>query len=1236
MMTRMSKKVRGKIARSVLSVVTMFTLMSALTPVRVAYAGDGDLDGTFGTGGKVTTDVSDGQINAVAVQTDGKIVVAGTALIGGNDFFAVARYNSDGTLDPSFDGDGFVVTDVGAGDEGKAIAIQTDGQIVVAGTSNDDIAVVRYNGSNGALDTSFDTDGKVIIDIAGGADSGNAVAIQTDNKIVVAGTSNDDIAVVRYNGSNGALDTSFDTDGKVTVDIAGGADSGNAVAIQTDNKIVVVGTALIAGDNDIVVVRYNTSGVLDASFFAVGMNVTDFGLGANDQGNAVAIQTTDNKIVVAGTSNDDFAVVRYNGSDGDRDRSFDTDGKATTDVVQSSSFKDSGNAVAIQTDGKIVVAGTSCANINCGAFINPPNDFALVRYNSNGTLDTSFNSDGIVTTNITVNDRGNAAAIQTDGRIVVAGKSNDDSANDFALVRYNSGFYSVGGTVSGLLGSGLELQNNGGDDLAIGANGPFTFTTKLANGAAYAVSVKTQPTAPAQTCTVTNGTATIPGADVTNVTVTCTAATFRVGGTVSGLTGSGLVLQNNGGDDLAIGAGANGSFTFATKVADGSAYAVTVKTQPGAPLQSCVVTNGAGTIPGADVTNVTVTCTTGTFNVGGAVSGLTGSGLVLQNNGGDDLAIGAGANGPFTFATKVADGSAYAVTVKTQPGAPAQGCTVANGAGTIMGADVTNVTVTCNTITFGLDTTFGVGGKATTNIGIGATPDVGHGVVIQLDGKIVVVGTSNDGANDHFALVRYNSDGTPDAGFGANGVVITVFNGAAQGNAVAIDANGKIVVAGTSDGDFAVARYNSSNGSPDTTFGGTGMVVTDFNGLGGNFTTAAGHAVAIDANNRIVVAGFVRNGSEFNDFALVRYSSNGALDSTFGLNGIVTSSIQSQQDDQAYAVAIQPADGKIIVVGDTKGAPGQFVMVRYSSIGTLDTTFGASGIVFAASTKVGPGRAVLLTGIGPQIVVAGAKSVLDPNSNNCLDSAGRYCEYLDFWVARYNNDGSTDNGIGVNGEVTTGINIRGNDDQGRAVAIEIGSSKIVVAGYSDTSIHTFRGEDESFSRSNDFALARYNRNGTPDTTFDTGGRITTGFSAGSDDEGHAGAIQTDGKIIVAGASDRDFALARYKETAATFKVGGMVSGLTGSGLVLQNNAGDDLTIGAGANGAFTFATKLAGGSPYVVTVKTQPGAPVQSCIVTKGAGTIAGAIVSNVAVTCTMGGNQGQFLYLPLVAKTIK
>jgi uncharacterized delta-60 repeat protein len=348
-------------------------------------------------------------------------------------------YAQPGSLDLSFDNDGKVVTDIGSGnDYGWSAAIQIDGKIVVAGNidngSNRDFALVRYN-ADGSLDNTFDSDGKVTTVIGSGNDYGNSVAIQCDGKIVVAGSSNngsdDDFALVRYN-TDGSLDNTFDSDGKVTTDFGSTDESGYSVAIQSDGKIVVAGGIFNGSNNDFALVRYNADGSLDNSFDSDGKVTTAIG-SSYDYGHSVAMQS-DGKIVVAGSSNDGpgnnpfdyFALVRYN-ADGSLDNTFDSDGKVTTDI---GSRDDIGHSVAIQSDGRIVVSG----NTYSGSVY----DFALARYNSDGSLDNTFDSDGKVTTDFGDIDYGGSAAIQSDGKIVLAGSSGIWPNIDFALARYNA------------------------------------------------------------------------------------------------------------------------------------------------------------------------------------------------------------------------------------------------------------------------------------------------------------------------------------------------------------------------------------------------------------------------------------------------------------------------------------------------------------------------------------------------------------------------------------------------------------------------------------------------------------------------------------------------------------------------------------------------------------------------------------------------------------------------------
>ena len=201
--------------------------------------------------------------------------------------------------------------------------------------------------------------------------------------------------------------------------------------------------------------------------------------------------------------------------------------------------------------------------------------------------------------------------------------------------------YAIGGAIAGLTGSGLVLQLNGSGDLPVSANATaFTFATQLASGAAYTVSVLTQPANPSQTCTVTGGSGNVGSASVANISISCTTNSFTIGGTVSALLGTGLVLQNNGGNNLPI--GGNGSFTFSTPILSGATYAVTVLTQPTAPAQNCTVTNGSGTVGAANVTNVGVLCG---FTISGLSDPLAAQQWHLKNTGQNAFADGFGVAG---------------------------------------------------------------------------------------------------------------------------------------------------------------------------------------------------------------------------------------------------------------------------------------------------------------------------------------------------------------------------------------------------------------------------------------------------------------------------------------------------------------------------------------------------------------------------------------------------------------
>jgi uncharacterized delta-60 repeat protein len=258
----------------------------SLLTVSPAWGQGGTLDPSFGGDGMVTTSflIGDGAL-AMAVQADGRIVVAGFTDID----FAVARYNADGSLDPSFSSDGKVMTDFGISlDHATAIALQEDGRIVVAGRTqpysayDSDIALARYN-ADGSLDSSFGGDGLVVTDLDDNNEMAADVAVQADGRIVVAGhrgwpgpVPGEDFLLVRYN-ADGSLDPSFGNGGLVVTDFDGDNETAEAIALLADGRMVAAGKTIPESGSEFALARYHADGTLDASFGSGGKVVTDFG-----------------------------------------------------------------------------------------------------------------------------------------------------------------------------------------------------------------------------------------------------------------------------------------------------------------------------------------------------------------------------------------------------------------------------------------------------------------------------------------------------------------------------------------------------------------------------------------------------------------------------------------------------------------------------------------------------------------------------------------------------------------------------------------------------------------------------------------------------------------------------------------------------------------------------------------------------------------------------------------------
>lgn len=414
----------------------------------VTVGGEPGVVDTSFNGGAQLVSVAEGEdyATAMAVQADGKVITVGstTTTAGGSDF-AIVRHLRDGTLDPAFGNGGRVVTPIGAGraaDEAFAVAVQADGRIVVGGStattgSDLDFALVRYN-ADGSLDAGFGNGGKVVTSLGNAGDRINAIVIQADQKIVVAGDSDRgttssgvDFALARYH-PNGTLDNGFGSGGKVTTAIRAQSsrDSAYALLLQPvggETRIVAVG-----GEGDFVAARYTAAGALDAGFGNGGKIAGVFGNATIGAARAVTA-TPDGKLVLAGQIQNDVALARLNG-DGTPDAGFGSGGKVITAV---STNWDSATALVRQADGKLVAGGWVYeGNSSSGNFV-------ALRYSADGALDPGFGNAGIAITPVaapTRSDSGRALVLQADERIstvrvLQAGEASDGGFK-FALLRY--------------------------------------------------------------------------------------------------------------------------------------------------------------------------------------------------------------------------------------------------------------------------------------------------------------------------------------------------------------------------------------------------------------------------------------------------------------------------------------------------------------------------------------------------------------------------------------------------------------------------------------------------------------------------------------------------------------------------------------------------------------------------------------------------------------------------------
>ncbi|GAA1009902.1 hypothetical protein Aple_022870 [Acrocarpospora pleiomorpha] len=448
----------------------MITLSMTLTGIGAVTAAAAELDPTFGVGGKITTSFEgNAYLGGMTLQADGKIVAVGNAFNGTDTDWRIARYGADGALDASFGTAGIVTADFGGDDNLDTVAVQPDGKILVGGysrpTGTARWTVARYN-TNGTIDTGFGSSGIAATLFSGMSSNLLGIARQPDGKIVATGYTNtgaghDDVAVARYH-NDGSPDLGFGSSGFVTTPISTSPtpnDRGNAIAVQPDGKLVVFGDFDASGHDDVFLLRYNANGTLDTGFGSGG-RITDSFLthnGARD----LKLQA-DGKIVVTGGAvipgPGDTYIARY-GINGAPDTGFGSGGSVITSF---SADADSSNALAIRPDGKILVAGYEGTG--------SAQDSAVRQFNPDGTLDTSFGTNGsLVIPLSSADDNLSAIAEQQDGKIVVAGAAHEGASNAWALARLSEGPFSSEFTASAdtYVRSGQANKNEGSAALMV-------------------------------------------------------------------------------------------------------------------------------------------------------------------------------------------------------------------------------------------------------------------------------------------------------------------------------------------------------------------------------------------------------------------------------------------------------------------------------------------------------------------------------------------------------------------------------------------------------------------------------------------------------------------------------------------------------------------------------------------------------------------------------------------------
>lgn len=657
--------------------------------------------------------------------------------------------------------------------------------------------------------------------------------------------------------------------------------------------------------------------------------------------------------------------------------------------------------------------------------------------------------------------------------------------------------YAIGGTVTGLSGTGLALQNNGGDHFVVRDNGSFVFASTLFSGGTYNVTVATHPTAPTQSCSVSNGVGTVGSTNIANIAVNCVTVvvpptSFTISGSVTGLAGSGLVLRNNGIDSLSI--TGNTAFSFARALTDGSSYNVTVAAAPNNPAQQCTVSNGSGTISGANVTNIAVTCVA-TFTISGTVRFLSGGGLVLQNNGGDNLPINA--SGSFTFTTTLASGTNYNITVLTQPTSPSQTCGITNGKGLATG-NVSAVLITCTTWTRQL-------GTATSDFALDITTEANGNLYVtgytlgSLDGET----NSGNPPTSDLAIVKYDSAGTKlwtrQFGNGSGGTL-------AKG--VAADTMGNAYVAGVTGGSLDGSTNTASQDLFVVKYAADGTRLWTRQ-LG---TTAAEEAngISADSNGNVYVTGFTQGNLDGNasaggtDIFIVKYDTGGTKQWSRLLGGAAPASRPNGPfaNESGEGIATD-GSGNVYVAGTTDGdldgniyagpnsnggITADIFVVKYDSRGNKIWTRQLG------TTADDRARAITIDSSGNVYITGATHGDLDGNSN----AGGINAPFADLFVVKYDSNGTR---LWTRQLGTAG------DDRAYDIVADVNGS-VYVTGTTSRDLDGNSNSADTNGGLSDIFLVKYDTNGNKHWTRQFGSR--------QGDEGRGVAIDVNGGVYIAG------------------------------------------------------------------------------------------------------------------------